>query len=580
MSCSKGIIVSVKIPIQWAIMTNRQKTRLSQITGRDTRVIKAYLGVIERHEKDLLVGKKKRKIDAGALDELTLVATRGKSSRTSVPHDFKQRFPNISVNEFQECRDTAIAMWQSYLERGGSRPLGSQGYSSRKIPRFAFGKCFSLLYTPKKEIKHWLNIRYSINSVKEKRVTHDRLLIPLSTSSYHLMKLKQGELKTVRLFKDRRRKWWATFTVTIDADIIDSSDLPPAVMGIDLGIEKAACTVLLTQNGYKQVRYWMQHDKLARMKHFDKVVASLQQKKELLLLQEKDAAHTTKRLRDLSEKRSRLSQEYDKKLVKDIVEHILTMTRKFDLYVTIGQLKGIRGTARKGNYRGRIFRGMVHRWSFARVRDQLQYKLTSLGFDSTKFFIVNEAWTSIKCHKCGARGYRPRQNLFVCGTCGFRANADLNGAINIGRRVIKLIPSLRDEKTGLGVWLFPSEKAIPKTSRSKVSKRKSSLSQRKPTLLGESAAECHEQTSLQMYASTKDPAMVNTVENLSVSKTTGELGVTQQNETRSQGRNNVSVILDKAHVTLNDFGHLKAGDSSREQGGTQKFLAVHSTCRE
>lgn len=98
-------------------MTNRQKTRLSQITGRDTRVIKAYLGVIELHEKDLFVGIRKKRINASELDKLTLTATRGKSSRTSVPHDFKRRFQNISVNEFQECRDTAIAMWQSHLER-------------------------------------------------------------------------------------------------------------------------------------------------------------------------------------------------------------------------------------------------------------------------------------------------------------------------------------------------------------------------------------------------------------------------------------------------------------------------------
>ena len=573
MGRSKGIIVSVKVPIRWDIMTDKQKTRLSQITGRDTRVIKAYLGVIEHHEKDLLVGKRKKKINAGKLDKLTLTATRGKSSRTSVPHNFKKRFPNISVNEFQECRDTAIAMWQSHLEKGGSKPLGARGYSSRKIPRFAFDKCFGLLYSPEKEIKHWLNLRYSVESVKEKRVTHDRLLVPLSPSSYHLKRLKEGVLKTVRLFKDRRRKWWTIFTVTIDTEIADTSRLPSAVMGIDLGIEKAACTVLLTKQGYKQVRYWKQQDKVRRMEHYDKIVASLQHRKEFLQSQNKDSTRVSKRLRELSEKRARLSQEYDRELVKDISEHILDLTDRFDLHVVIGQLRGIRGTARKGNYRGRKFRRMVHRWSFARVRDYLQHKLSTHGFDSTKFFAVNEAWTSIKCHKCGSKGYRPKQNLFVCGACGFRANADLNGAINIGRRVIKLIPSLRDEKTGLGVWLLPSEKTIPKTSRSRSSKRKSLLSQRKPALVGESVVECYEQTSLKMCASTEDPAVASTVEAPSVSKISGSLGGTQRKETRCQGRNNVPMILNKAHVNLEDSGLRKTGDSGREQGGTQKFLS-------
>ena len=172
-----GTIISVKVPIRWDSMTDRQKTRLNRITGRDTRVIKAYLGVIEHHENELLTGRKRTRLDASKLDKLTLTASKGKAVRSNVPHDFKVRFPNISVNEFQECRDTAIAMWQSYLERGGSKPLGARGYSTRKIPRFAFTKRFDLVYSPSLEIRHWLNLRDSLDSVGEGRTRHDRLMI-------------------------------------------------------------------------------------------------------------------------------------------------------------------------------------------------------------------------------------------------------------------------------------------------------------------------------------------------------------------------------------------------------------------
>jgi hypothetical protein len=89
-------------------------------------VIRAFLGVIARHEKDLLVGKRKKRISGGKLEKLTLTAKRFKNAsrnRTSVPHDFKKRFPNISLNELQECRQVAAAMWQSYLELGGKPPL-------------------------------------------------------------------------------------------------------------------------------------------------------------------------------------------------------------------------------------------------------------------------------------------------------------------------------------------------------------------------------------------------------------------------------------------------------------------------
>ncbi len=46
---------------------------------------------------------------------------------------------------------------------------------------------------------------------------------------------------------------------------------------------------------------------------------------------------------------------------------------------------------------------------------------------------VNPAYTSQRCSRCGPvhRDNRPSQAVFACGTCGFRANADHNAAINI-----------------------------------------------------------------------------------------------------------------------------------------------------
>ena len=191
MGRSKGTIISLKVPVKLDVMTERQKIRLNRITGRDTRVIRAYLGVIERHENELLTGRKKTRINTSRLEELTLTASRGKANRDQVLHDFKKRFTNISANEFQECRDTAIAMWQSYLERGGSKPLRAGGYSTRKFPRYAFSQRFEVVYSPKLAVKHWLKLRDSLDSVKDNRVRHEKLMIPLSISSFHLNKLRE-----------------------------------------------------------------------------------------------------------------------------------------------------------------------------------------------------------------------------------------------------------------------------------------------------------------------------------------------------------------------------------------------------
>ncbi|MGY5852005.1 MAG: transposase [Candidatus Thorarchaeota archaeon] len=572
MGRSKKPVISVKVPIAFDIMTMKQRTRINRITGRDTRVIHAYLGIIERHERDLLFGHSSTMINTKKLEELTLTATFGSANRPQVEHDFKHRFPNISANEFQECRDTAIAMWQSYLESGGSKPLQAKGYTSRKIPRYAFKQRFEFLYTPSKTIKHWLLIRDSLDSVRQGRRRHDKLAIPLSPSSYHIQKLTNGTIGTVRLFKDRSRKWWAIFTVICETPSYAFSNKNPAVLAIDLGIKKTACTTLLTQDGYKHVRYWKQEDKTRQIRILDERISSLQREKESLLLSKKNADAVTAKLRELSGKRHRVSVEFDKKLVRDISDHILEMSEKFNLYVTIGKLKGIRTTARKGNFRGRRFRRMIHRWSFARIRDMLGHKLEALGFDPKRYLAVPEQWTSIMCHKCGHKGIRPKQNLFVCHTCGYRANADLNGAINIGKRLIMLIPSLRDEK-GLGMWLNPKDRAILKARRKKSSsKGKSSLPQRSPASKGESVAVCYDQTSLVESTSSDDPAMVIAVEEPSATSTTGESGDVQRTEARSHLRNNVPMKRGKDHATSLDYDLSIVGDNRHEKGGTQKFL--------
>lgn len=46
---------------------------------------------------------------------------------------------------------------------------------------------------------------------------------------------------------------------------------------------------------------------------------------------------------------------------------------------------------------------------------------------------VNPGYTSIDCHRCGARCERPRQNTVICPTCG-ACDADVNGARNIAAR--------------------------------------------------------------------------------------------------------------------------------------------------
>ncbi len=524
-------MLTVRVPIDWGRMTGRQRRRLDRMTRRDTRVIRAYLGVIEHHEREVVYaqgGGRRLRVDAGALDRLTL-RTR---ERRQVAHDFKRRFPNISTNELQECRETAIAMWESFLRVRATPPMRARGYRPKKIPRYMFERQFRLVYTPDKRVRHWLVLRDSLDSVRQGRRRHDRLAVPLRPSSYHLSMLRRGTVKSIQVFKDRRRKWWVLFrvritppssTATVTTDSDPATDTvparPPAVLGIDLGIRKAACSVLLTPDGLRHVRFWRQEEKTRRMERYDRIFASLQRRREEKLRAGLSADGVSRRLRALKTKRRDLSIDHDRRLVRRLCDHIVELSRSYDIYVAIGRLAGIRRHARRssGHRGGRRYRHMITRWSFARVTEWLVHALRLAGVDASRVRVVSEQWTSITCSRCGRRGVRPRQSLFVCPTCGYRVNADVNGAINIARRLIMLIPSLRNESSARGQWLLPSTSTTVRvagrtTPRARRSARRSDErcvhSERSPASpVGVTVVDRYEQASLERYVSGADPAM-------------------------------------------------------------------------
>jgi len=530
-------------------MTDRSRQRLRQIVGRDTRVIRAFLGIIEQHENKLLTGRKKNKIHDGRLDELTLTAIKvkaGYGQRVTVPHDIKERFPRISTNELQECRQTAVSLYESYLalrEKKGwnaSRPTATN--VTRRIPRWVFTQRFELEYTSSSIAKWWLNLRDTLDSVPEGRVRHDRLLIPLKVSPFHTNQFHRGEVKACQVFRDRSGKWWVTFAVRVAIVMIPDTFNPPAVLGIDLGIDKAACTSLLTPTKVSETRYFRQKDKVEVIKKYDQLVADLQRKANT----QYNNDGVLKNLRQIRHKRENIAREYDRVLVRDLLDYIEELSEKYTVYVAIGRLKNIRNAAHKGNFKGRKFRGMIHSWAFARITESLKHGLAqqdwSVEGKDSRFRVVPEAWTSIMCWKCGTKGTRPKQNYFTCSSCNHQTNADRNGAINIAGRLIMLTKSLHSVR-GLGKWEYSvqaGKHSRLKARKKKPSQGKSLLSDKEPTSgSGESAAVHFVQLDLTSFSdgtgeSDNDPAVVKTVETLTVAGS-DVLVSRQEKEARSSG---------------------------------------------
>ena len=536
MARSKGVTIAVKVPIKWESMTERTRQRLRQTVGRDTRVVRAFLGIIEQNEDKLLTGKNKDRIHDGNLDKLTMTALNvkaGYSQRLTVPHDFKVRFPRISQNEMTECRQTAVALYESYLKlkkkNGWNTSRPTTNTCSRRIPRWVFSQRFKLIEKKTSVSRWWLDIRDSLDSVQERRTRHDRLSIPLKISPFHLNQIRRGEVKAVQLFADLTGKWWTTIAVRITLDDIQEENLPVAILGIDLGIEKAACSTLLTPEKTRETCYFVQRKKIAVIKKYDRLVADLQREMYTRRNNGLSSDRVAGKLRQMRSKRENVAREYDRVLVRQLLDYISELSKKYTLYVAIGRLKNIRMRAKRGNYRGRRFRGMIHSWAFARITDSLKHGLAQLGWKvdgkDSRLRAVPESWTSIMCWKCGAKGKRPRQNYFHCPSCGYSINADQNGSINIAARMLTLTKSLHSVR-GLGLWTRVLERArrarLKARKKKPSSKGKSLLSKKELTSSsGESAAVHFVQSDLAGFSdgtgeSDNDPAVVKTVETFSV----------------------------------------------------------------
>jgi len=554
MARSQGTTISVKVPINWGVMTQRTQKRLRQIVGRDTRVIHAFLGIIEQHESELLTGRKKNKIHDGELDKFTFTAKRGKSGysqRLSVPHDFKKRFPRISLNELTECRQTAVALYESYLtlrdKKGwnASRPRAIN--STRRIPRWVFSRRFKLEYNQTSVSEWWLNIRDSLDSAISGSKCHDRLRIPLKVSPYHVNQFRRGEVKALQIFTDRFGKWWISFAVRIDRPDPIGGKHPPAVLGIDLGIEKAACTTLVTPEKVRESRFFSQKSKIESIRKYDRLVADLQSIVDTRRNKNQGIDEVLSKLKQLRSKRENIAREYDRVLVRQLLDYIEELSDRYTLYVVIGRLTNIRNVARKGNFKGRRFRGMIHSWAFARITKSLKHGLAQNGWSldrkDSRFKVVPEGWTSIMCWRCGTKGKRPKQNYFECPSCGLQTNADRNGAINIAARLIILTKSLHSVR-GLGKWASAVDTA--QSTRLKARKKKSSsrgkslLSKKEPTLGSRESAAVHfVQSDLTSFSdgtcgSDEDPAVVKTMETLAVVGSDVPTS-SQEKEARSSG---------------------------------------------
>ena len=218
----------------------------------------------------------------------------------------------------------------------------------------------------------------------------------------HYAKYVGGRTLTAELVC-RKGKWYLHVAVELPDPPTPAEDGP--AVGVDLGLCRPAVT---SGNRFFGRRQWRGvHARYFRLRRS---------------LQRKGTRSAKRHLRRVAGKVNRFRRDCDHVLSRRIVDSVEPGT-----VIVVENLTHIRARVKQ---RGRESRRRLHSWSFAQLRGFLEYKAQEAGCVVVG---IDPRHTSQRCSRCGytARNNRRSQSDFTCRSCGFRLNADLNGARNI-----------------------------------------------------------------------------------------------------------------------------------------------------
>lgn len=137
----------------------------------------------------------------------------------------------------------------------------------------------------------------------------------------------------------------------------------------------------------------------------------------------------TKSAKRLLKKRSGKEKRFANDVNHCVSKAIVKKAKRTERGIALEELTGIRSRVRLRKPQ----RTQLHSWSFADLGSKIAYKAEMHG---VPVVYVDPRNTSRQCSCCGHidKGNRKTQDKFLCIACGFSAHADVNAAVNIGRR--------------------------------------------------------------------------------------------------------------------------------------------------
>jgi len=218
----------------------------------------------------------------------------------------------------------------------------------------------------------------------------------------------KGKKPTSAALCKRGREYYINIQVKSDTpELIQTNK----ALGVDLGITDIAMTSEGQSFGGETVKRIKDHYQSVR-RHVQSNVS-------------KGTRSTRRRGRQFLQRLSGKESRYQKQINHEISKAIVARALEIQALVALEDLTGIReGVNKKA---GRNQRKKVNGWAFYQLREFLTYKALAAGIP---LVLVDPAYTSKTCHKCGKPGVRYGKS-FKCPHCGWSGDADFNGANNI-----------------------------------------------------------------------------------------------------------------------------------------------------
>ncbi len=253
------------------------------------------------------------------------------------------------------------------------------------------------------------------------RSNYERIFLPLA---------KDGSYS--RLLEHLKRGWRVSSIVMKDnlrLFAVIARDEPTPVQGsnvLGLDVNAARIAITITNRSGKVLRQlYLGRELQRRQIHFEERRAKLQHVRDSM-----PSGKAGLKLKRLAKKQ----WNYTYTRIWQVSKQIVDLARSYDADIAIEKLRNLH--KRKHEWRKRQ-RKKTNRIPYALISHALRHHAAMGGH---ALLMVDPAFTSQTCPRCGNITRRNRANwaYFRCTVCGFEANSDRVGSLNICRRAARL----------------------------------------------------------------------------------------------------------------------------------------------